>query len=68
MRRLFTRILTRSPWSAPGRPSPRSLAYSHGGALFDEWDASAQSRLFGILVAVALFFAAAAAAASLDIS
>jgi hypothetical protein len=31
-------------------------------------DASAQSRLFAILVAAALFFAAVAAAVSLDIS
>jgi hypothetical protein len=68
MRRLFTRILTRSPWSAPGRPSPRSLTYSSGGALLDVLDASAQSRLFAILAAVALFFAAAAAAVSLDVS
>jgi hypothetical protein len=68
MRRLFTRILTRSPWSASGRPSPHSLANSHVGAAIGALDASAQSRLFAILVAAALFFAAVAAAVSLDIS
>jgi hypothetical protein len=67
MRRLFTRILTRSPWSASGRPSPRPLVYSGSGVLACELDASAATQLFAILVAGALLFAAAAAAASLDL-